>query len=83
MASSTNYELTDGRHVWTRLLEGVDDAATDVKAHVDDGHLLMSVKGKQTDQRGASDSRPHFRAARRRQDSAEAAGSVKCCAFVK
>ncbi|GLC39086.1 hypothetical protein PLESTB_000008900 [Pleodorina starrii] len=49
MASSTNYELTDGRHVWTRHLEGVGDAATNVKAHVHDGHLLMSVKGKQID----------------------------------
>ncbi|GIL52217.1 hypothetical protein Vafri_8142, partial [Volvox africanus] len=49
MDTNTHYEVTAGRHVWTRHLNGIGDASKDVKVHVFDGHLLMSVKEQQID----------------------------------
>ncbi|GIL79473.1 hypothetical protein Vretimale_18357 [Volvox reticuliferus] len=47
MDRSTHYEVTAGRHVWTRRLDSIGEASKDVKVQVFDGHLLVNVKGQQ------------------------------------
>ncbi len=47
--NTTIYELREGRHCWSRHLQGVSDPASDVKVHVHDGHLLLSVCGQQVE----------------------------------
>ncbi|GFR51664.1 hypothetical protein Agub_g14077, partial [Astrephomene gubernaculifera] len=46
---ATEHELSNGRHCWTRHLQGVNDPAADIKVFVHDGRLIINIKGEEVD----------------------------------